>query len=265
MEKHPSNQPDLPELEPGEDSILIDQMVEQTKPRIRASRIVLAVAVGVVVLLVVSVAVLILISRDSDGILDIVPITARDMLQSPESPVQPVPEPVVDLEPAFELPVASPVPIPESESYLQLEQKIDELKATVEKEIRVQSDAQLYLDDRIETAMSFKTVIDALVQKVDTLAAEIAQLREQPPIVHTSEHPTPPDQHARSPDFPPFELIAIDRWNAHWNAVIELEGQVTMISPTESRAGWQLVGLDPTGRTARFRNTTGIDHELSVR
>ena len=67
-----------------------------------------------------------------------------------------------------------------------------------------------------------------------------------------------------SMDVPPFRLIAIDRWENEWNAVLELNGKVSMILPQSARAGWKLLRISPQERTALFRSRSGTEAQLSV-
>ncbi len=249
-------QTDLPDLDHQEP---IDHPDEQPAPQNRIRRIGLTALAGAAVLLIAAAIALYLISRDSVRILDSVPIAAQDILQQPDLPALVA----VDPEPVPEPPAADAA-LMQDEALRQVGQRMDSLTDKFEEAIRLQEDAHRYLDSRIEIVVGLKTDIDVIAQALNALSSEIAQLRYQQaePI---AEQTAQPATYPRSAEIPPFKLIAIDRWNSHWNAVIELDGQVAMIAPNDSRAGWQLVGLDPTARTALFRNVTGSDHELSVR
>ena len=134
--------------------------------------------------------------------------------------------------------------------------------------LKQQNDAFLYFDDRLqpmrellpklESAVALQsTATQHLESRIVELESEIANL-----TTFVTEAQNTNVQSALST--PPFRLIAIDRWNNEWNAVIEFEGKITMISPQSARAGWRLVTIDPNTHSAQFQSTTGNEAILSV-
>ena len=134
--------------------------------------------------------------------------------------------------------------------------------------LKQQHDAFLYFDDRLqpvrdllpklESAVALQSAAtEHLEDRIVELESEILNMTA---IITEAQHTNV--QTALST--PPFRLIAIDRWNNEWNAVIEFEGKITMISTQSARAGWRLVTIDPNTHSAQFQSTTGNEAILSV-
>ena len=114
--------------------------------------------------------------------------------------------------------------------------------------------------DQIEDVKATSETLSAVVYDISMQVDALSPYSSDTPAV--AAEPTVQS----SPAAPPFELLAIDKWQHDWYAVLELDGQVAMVTPPDSRAGWELVRLDPTARKALFRNTaSGTEHELQVR
>ena len=133
----------------------------------------------------------------------------------------------------------------------------------IERALQVNEDAHLYMSEKIDQIEDVKATSETLSAMVYDISMQVDALSP-----YSSDTPAvaagPTVQ--SSPAAPPFELLAIDKWQHDWYAVLELDGQVAMVTPPESRAGWELVRLDPTARKAVFRNTaSGTEHELQVR
>ena len=142
----------------------------------------------------------------------------------------------------------------------------EELLEEVRHQLRQNNDADLYLADQVAelqklvislqtgqtiVAESLENSMNELAQKIDALPA--AAPAEPAPIPSTS-----------SMDVPPFRLIAIDRWENEWNAVLELNGKISMLAPQSARAGWKLLRISPQNRTALFRSRNGTEAQLTV-
>ena len=129
--------------------------------------------------------------------------------------------------------------------------------------MQANQDAHMYLAesvDQIEDVKATSESLSAMVYDISMQVDALSPYASDTPAV--AAEPTVQS----SPASPPFELLAIDKWQHDWYAVLELDGQVAMVTPPESRAGWELVRLDPTARKALFRNTaSGAEHELQVR
>ena len=133
--------------------------------------------------------------------------------------------------------------------------------------LKQQTDAFLYFDEqlqpiteslhRLESAVSVQSSTTALFEErmthLEELVGELTvSLTESRLPFASSEH------------LPPFRLIAIDRWNNEWNAVIELNGKISMIGLNTSRAGWLLFQINPNSRSAVFRSESGNQVKLEV-
>ena len=131
-------------------------------------------------------------------------------------------------------------------------------------------DATLYLETRVgaleNNLQEIKTVDRRLLELTEEVSSLKSQSRKLYSLIETSS--SPPTQslapETASSTVPPFTLIGIDRWHNEWNAVLEMQGKLVMLTPEAERAGWQLVKIEPTARTALFRNREGIDHELKI-
>ena len=142
----------------------------------------------------------------------------------------------------------------------------EELLEEVKHQLRQNNDADLYLAEQfaelqklvisIQTgqtivAESLENRMNELAQKIDAMSE--AKPTEPAPILATS-----------SMDTPPFRLISIDRWENEWNAVLELNGKISMLAPQSARAGWKLLQISPQNRTALFRSRNGTESQLTV-
>ena len=138
-----------------------------------------------------------------------------------------------------------------------------ELMEQMERALQANEDAHLYLAEKVDQIEDMKASSESLSALMYNIAMQVESL--SPHAGETAaavEEPTVPS----IPDSPPFELLAIDKWQHDWYAVLELDGQVTMVTPPASRAGWELLRLDPTSRKALFRNSaSGTEHELEIR
>ena len=142
----------------------------------------------------------------------------------------------------------------------------EELLEEVRHQLRQNNDADLYLADQFaelqKLVISLQTgqtiVAESLENSMNELAQKIDAMAEAAP---TEAAPIPD---ASSPDVPPFRLIAIDRWENEWNAVLELNGKISMLAPQSARAGWKLLRISPQNRTALFRSRNGTEAQLTV-
>ena len=142
----------------------------------------------------------------------------------------------------------------------------EELLEEVRYQLRQNNDADLYLADQIaelqKLVISLQTgqtiVAESLENRMNVLAQKIDAKSEAAP---TSPTPIPSTS---SSDVPPFRLIAIDRWENEWNAVLALNGKVSMLVPQSARAGWKLLRISPQNRTALFRSRSGTEAQLTV-
>ena len=184
------------------------------------------------------------------------PVTAEELVGMVEPvPVEPmVPDPV-PVEPVVHEPPVNP--------------EIRELLERVDLMLVQDNDANLYLAekidgfaDRLDTMAQLGGYVTALDSRIALLEDRIVELTKQFPdtTATSADEETSPE----SPPGPPFRLIAIDRWEKKWNAVLEMQGKVTMIEPPSSVAGWQLLSIDAERRTAIFRNGSGNEIELKA-
>ena len=128
------------------------------------------------------------------------------------------------------------------------------------------NDADLYLADQIaelqKLVISLQTgqtiVAESHENRMNDLAQKIDAMPESAPATIT------PIPSTSSPDVPPFRLIAIDRWENEWNAVLEMNGKISMLAPQSARAGWKLLQISPLNHTALFRSSSGTEAELTV-
>lgn len=141
---------------------------------------------------------------------------------------------------------------------------LEEIKTLIEQ----QNDAFLYFDDRLEpftnlvpeleSAISLQSSVAELMERrMSNLETQVSDLAE---IFTDIDTATSEDTNSK----PPFRLIAIDRWNNEWNAVIQLDGKISMIGPQASRVGWLLVEIDPNEQTALFRTASGEEVKLEI-
>ncbi len=130
-----------------------------------------------------------------------------------------------------------------------------------------QNDAYLYFDDRLlpitETLPKLESAIIMQSSVAQRLEVQILELETQ--VSQLAAKITESRKPSESSDqTPPFRLIAIDRWNNEWNAVIELDGKIAMIGPQSTRAGWLLLKVDPSSRSALFQAASGKEVQLQV-
>ena len=142
----------------------------------------------------------------------------------------------------------------------------EELLEEVKQKLHQNNDADLYLADQFaelqKLVISIQTgqtiVAENLENRMNELAQKIDAMSEAAPTEST------PIPSTSSMDVPPFRLIAIDRWENEWNAVLELNGKVSMLAPQSARAGWKLLRISPQNRTALFRSRSGTEAQLNV-
>ena len=142
----------------------------------------------------------------------------------------------------------------------------EELLEEVRHQLRQNNDADLYLADQVaelqKLVISLQTgqtiVAESLENRMNVLAQKIDVMSEAAP-----NEPAPIPS-ISSMDVPPFRLIAIDRWENEWNAVLELNGKISMLAPQYARAGWKLLQISPQNRTALFRSRNGTEAQLTV-
>ena len=142
----------------------------------------------------------------------------------------------------------------------------EELLEEVKHQLRQNNDADLYLAEQFaelqKLVISIQTgqtiVAESLENRMNELAQKIDAMSEAKP---TEPAPIPSTS---SMDTPPFRLISIDRWENEWNAVLELNGKISMLAPQSVRAGWKLLRISPQNRTALFRSRSGTEAQLTV-
>ena len=170
---------------------------------------------------------------------------------------------VVQESAAATLPMDDSVNSPTIEMSPEISVTLDEIKLG----LKQQTDAFLYFDEqlqpiteslhRLESAVSVQSSTTALFEDRMTLLEElVGEL-----TVSLTESRLPKESAEYSP---PFRLVAIDRWNNEWNAVIELNGKISMIDLNASRAGWLLLQINPNSRSAVFRSESGNQVKLEV-
>ena len=176
----------------------------------------------------------------------------------------------VEPTPVTNTPPSNPIPVaennPPSPNAAELAALIQQLTASLQRA----DDATLYLETRVgaleNNLQEIKTVDRRLVELTEEVSSLKSQSRKLYSLIETSS--SPPTQalapETASSTVPPFTLIGIDRWHNEWNAVLEMQGKLVMLTPEAERAGWQLVKIEPTARKALFRNREGIDHELKI-
>ena len=130
-----------------------------------------------------------------------------------------------------------------SDAFLYFEERLKNLSA-LEPQIISSIALQSTVADMMETRMM------EVESRVDSLAQALSQAKQ-------SDSPKNLLQ-------PPFRLIAIDRWQNKWNAVIELDGRISIIEPQASRAGWQLLTIDPSSHSTIFRSRSGKEVKLEI-
>ena len=160
--------------------------------------------------------------------------------------------------------------VPENEppppNAAELAALIQQLNASLQRA----DDATLYLETRVGALENNLEGIKTVDRRLAELTEEVSSLKSQSRKLYTlieNSNATPTQAIAPATAMstvPPFNLVAIDRWHNEWNAVLEMQGKLAMLTPESERAGWQLVKIEPTARKALFRNREGIDHELKI-
>ena len=196
-------------------------------------------------------------------------MTAQEVVNAEPLPVS---ETVAQGQPGISPDELENVPLPvggvnESEEGIPLAKtEYEELLEEVKQKLHQNNDADLYLADQIaelqKLVISLQTgqtiVAENLENRMNELAQKIDAMSE---VASTESAPIPSTS---SSDVPPFRLISIDRWQNEWNAVLELNGKVSMILPQSARAGWKLLRISPQNRTALFRSRSGTEAQLTV-
>ena len=196
-------------------------------------------------------------------------MTAQEVVNAEPLPVS---ETVAQGQPGLSPDDLENVPLPvggvnESEEGLQLANtEYGELLEEVRHQLRQNNDADLYLADQFaelqKLVISLQTGQTVVAESLENRMNELAQKIDAMPEAAPTE--TAPSSSTSSSDVPPFRLISIDRWENEWNAVLELNGKVSMILPQSARAGWKLLRISPQERTALFRSRSGTEAQLSV-
>ena len=160
--------------------------------------------------------------------------------------------------------------VPENEppppNAAELAALIQQLNASLQRA----DDATLYLETRVGALENNLEGIKTVDRRMAELTEEVSSLKSQSRKLYSlieNSNATPTQAIAPATAIstvPPFTLVAIDRWHNEWNAVLEMQGKLAMLTPESERAGWQLVKIEPTARKALFRNREGIDHELKI-
>lgn len=141
---------------------------------------------------------------------------------------------------------------------------LEEIKTQIEQ----QNDAYLYFDDRLEPFINLmpqlesaialqSSVTERMDERLFNLENQVLNLTQ---TITDSEAEDIEDNESK----PPFRLISIDRWNNEWNAVVQLDGKISMIGLHASRVGWLLVEIDPSEQSALFRAVSGEEAKLRV-
>ena len=196
-------------------------------------------------------------------------MTAQEVVNAEPLPVS---ETVAQSQSGFSPDELENVPLPvggvnESEEGLPLAKtEYEELLEEVRNQLRQNNDADLYLADQMaeiqKLVISIQTgqtiVAESLENRMIELAQKIDDMSEAAPTEPA------PSSSTSSSDVPPFRLIAIDRWENEWNAVLELNGKISMLAPQSARAGWKLLRISPQNRTALFRSRSGTEAQLTV-
>ena len=155
-----------------------------------------------------------------------------------------------------------------SQTEFAIDPKLMELLIEIPYEQRQTRDALVYFDDRIDSLIALQPSLESLISihqettdsmEIRMLAIEVA-LEEIRDIFEADNTGNVQESESR----PPFRLIAIDRWENQWNAVIELDGRIAMIQPKEIRAGWKLLEIIPSKASAVFSSNSGTQATLKV-
>lgn len=158
----------------------------------------------------------------------------------------------------------SPAEIHPSRTESEVITTLEEIKTQLEQ----QNDAFLYFDDRLEpfsklmpeleSAIALQSSIaELLEQRLSNLEIQVSDIAQKMNDDNTASL----EDSGRDP---PFHLIAIDRWNNEWNAVVQLNGKISMIGKHASLVGWMLVEVYPEEQAALFRGDAGEEVKLKV-
>ena len=146
--------------------------------------------------------------------------------------------------------------------------KIMELLIEIPYEQKQTRDALVYFDDRIDSLIalqpSFESLISNHVETTNSLENRMLAVETTLQSIRDMLDTENTDEAETAESRPPFRLIAIDRWENQWNAVIELDGRITMIQPQEVRAGWKLLEITPSNASAVFRSSSGKQTILKI-
>ena len=138
----------------------------------------------------------------------------------------------------------------------------------VEYRLNESSDAFLYFEERLKNLSALEPQIISSIALQSTVADMMeTRMMEVESRVDSLAQALSQAQQSESPKNllqPPFRLIAIDRWQNKWNAVIELDGRISIIEPQASRAGWQLLTIDPSSHSTIFRSRSGKEVKLEI-
>lgn len=166
-------------------------------------------------------------------------------------------------EPVLHVPSAPGKPSGDVSSAMQRDLLAEEIRHLLQSS----EDAHVYLDKQIASMQTAQRTIiehldllsnvdfDQIRNRLNRLESKLASLTSAIAALTAS------DSTATS-ETPPFRLISVDSWQSKWNAVVAFDGSAAMIGVGESRAGWRLVEVNPTARTAKFQNR--ITRQISV-
>ena len=196
-------------------------------------------------------------------------MTAQEVVNAEPLPVS---ETVVQGQPGLSPDELENVPLPvsgfnESEEGLPLANtESEELLEEVKYQLRQNNDADLYLAEQVaelqKLVISIQTGQTIVAENLENRMIDLAQKIDVMSEAGSTE--PAPNSSTSSSDIPPFRLIAIDRWENEWNAVLELNGKISMLAPQSARAGWKLLRISPQNRTALFRSRSGTEAQLTV-
>ena len=164
--------------------------------------------------------------------------------------------------------------------YQSLEfETVQSLLENVEHQLQQNNDAHHYLGERLDAVNELEEKVASLI-KTETVMAEMIEerllsLERLSTMLAESRKSIQAGQSNPSSEFeqieetnlpmrPPFRLISIDQWQNRWNAVLELDGKVSMIESNSSRADWRLLNINPVSKTATFQHKNGAITTLSV-
>ena len=196
-------------------------------------------------------------------------MTAQEVVNAEPLPVS---ETAAQGQPGFSPDELENVPLPvggvnESEEGLPLAKtEYEELLEEVRNQLRQNNDADLYLAEQFaelqKLVISIQTGQTIVAENLENRMIDLAQKIDVMSEAGSTE--PAPNSSTSSSDIPPFRLIAIDRWENEWNAVLELNGKISMLAPQSARAGWKLLQISPQTRTALFRSRNGTEAQLTV-